>query len=328
MKYAVFTLALLTLACTKKEAPSEAPPAEGEVALAEAAPAEAEPAVEDTAEAAPVETAPVIELIDAGKPPLRTLRWEFKEGAREVLKIRSAYTWDAEAKGIEGGRNPPKVVLPAIIQTIHLDVGAVSDFGVAGVDFEVREERTIEASDVPRAQLHITATKGAKGSYKVDSAGVISDFRLTPPPELPSGENVEHVEDLLRMTVFPLPAQPVGIGARWTVARTAKRRGMSMNEQVTLELVELADSDIAIRFELESSGTTETDIGSPQAAAVKKETHSWNAVGRTQSTLVSPSPRSTKMLNVVGYTSQVERPDRELEEFNVTIERKVEMKRQ
>jgi len=330
MKYAILALALLTLACSKKESPSEAPSSdsmgtthEAEAEGTEAAPAEAQP---EEAVLPSVEP-PVVELIDAGRPPLRKVRWQFEKGSDERLKMKSAYVFQADVKGAKAGpRAGQRQVLPTMLQTIDFVIQDVSADGLAEVTFEVRDDAILNTPNVTPG-LHITGAKGATGTYRVDSTGVIHDFAFTPPPDANPRADLEYVENLLRLMVFPVPDQPIGVRAKWTVTRDVERRGIPMKEQVTLELLKLAGSQITLAFELKSNGSRQTKVGKPSAEALRTEETSWDAKGRTKSSLTKLVPRLSTLENVLVLESKLTKPEGQTEQVDMIVERRIEMRR-
>ena len=330
MKYAIYLLALLTLACSKKEAASETP-------MGAATSVSRQPEAEGAGQsadgqseqaAAPREAPPTINLIEAGAPPLRQLRWELKKGATEILEMESAYTFQAETKGYPGvpeDQRQVRKVLPAIVQTIELGIDDMSAAGLAQVAFEVTNDQVLDASDATDA-LYVTGAKGTKGGFRVSSKGVISDFALTVPPEAPEGADLEYVENLLRLIVFPLPDEPIGVGAKWTVTRVVERRGMPTNEQVALELVELAGSEMGLKFKLESHGSKQETVGKAQHEALRTQDLRWDASGRTKISLTNLVPRSLTLENDVVLKSQLARPTGAVEHLDMSVDRRVEIR--
>ena len=323
MKYSIFALIVLSLACTKKEAPAEAPAEESEAALAEAAAPETEPAVEDSQEAPPVETAPVIELIDAGKPPLRTLRWAFEPGEAQGLLWKSDYTFHAQRKGAE---KQPIKVLPRMRQRLELSVVSVSDDGLAEVSYEALSDEIIKTPKVSPG-VHITPAKGVRGTYKVDARGVVSEFSLSLPEGLNQDADLEYVENLLRLTVLPVPSEAVGVGAKWSVTREGERRGIPMKERLSVELIRAEGARVELAFELQSEGSRESEVAPRgKLLGVRFEEYSWNATGRLKTNLSAVVPKRADVDNELVLSSRFESPGNAPDQLDMKVSRELEMR--
>lgn len=323
MKYTMLALLVVSTACSKKDA-QESPRADD---MAEATLTGGSDASEqDAPPEPPAAGRPVVELIDAGSPPLQELRWELETGAQQVLEMESAYTFEAKADGYEGAtRSQVRRVLPAMVQTIQLVVDDMPADGPAQVTFEVTKDRVLDTSDA-NADLWVTPATGTKGSFQVDSLGVLSDFELIASSALPEGVDLEYVENLLRLIVFPVPDEPVGIGAEWDVSRAVERRGILTNEQVHIELEELSGSEVTVNFRLESHGSRQETIGTGQHEAVRTQNLRWGAEGRTKVRLTSLAPILLKLENDVALASQVARPTGAVEKLDMRVDRRVEMR--
>lgn len=327
MKWAVYSLALLSLACSKKDPASEIPVGDiNSLSPLQEAEQEARPGEGQSVQVtAPQAVPPTVKLIDAGAPPLRRLRWEFRKGAQEVLEMESSYAFQAKAKGFVGAATGPRHVLPSLVQTVELAIEDVSSDGLARVAFQVTNDRVLETPNVT-GSLSVTGAKGTTGSFRVDSKGVVSECELAVPEVLPPGADLEYVQNLLRLMVFPVPDEPIGAGAKWSVARVVERRGIPMNEQVTLELVELAGSEVTLTFELESQGSRQTTIGAAENEAIKTEDFTWEADGRTTTSLTRLVPRSLTLGNQLVLNTQVARPSGAIEHLDMNVDRRVEIR--
>lgn len=245
MRYTVLLIVFLTLACSKKDAPSEAAtetetPAE---ASDNASPA---PKAEPEKAALPLTGPPTVTLITAGKPPLQPLRWQFREGTKEVLETSINQVF--EMKG--GGWDHRSVPTP-IAQTIDFTTKRVSADGNAEVDLFIREVTELESPEADSPA--IIGGKSATGTYKVDSTAVIQDLVLVPSAES-KYKQLGVLESLLRLTLFPVPKEPIGAGAKWTVERDISQFGHQAIERMMIEALEVTDSGAVLRVEIKVHG--------------------------------------------------------------------------
>jgi hypothetical protein len=301
MRYLFFALAFVALACSKAD-----PPTEPEAPIdTEAAPAaEAEPDAPPTPKAAPAppapETAPTVTLLDAGKPPLQELRRTFKKGHKETMSFAVGET--VRMKG--GGWDHLNTSL-VLDQSIDIETVAVSEDGVANVTLEVREAKELEKS-VRKPNTKQMNTTGVTGSYKINTEGVITELTLDPPPHSRTVAKpfLDSMRSKLRWMAPPFPKEPVGVGAKWTVAAEVNEFVTRMKEEVTVELVKRTGSEIVLSFEVKSTGVKHHDWTPPQDVAVDVETR-----GQAKLNPNKVLPRSSKLAQQIVQAATILGPD-------------------
>jgi hypothetical protein len=296
MRYTIAVLVFITLACSKTESSSEG-------------------AAETTEAAAPTATRPTIELVAKGTPPLRKIRWSFQEGAKEVLVMTTA-----QVLQMKGGGWDNRYVPTGIAQTIDVATQAVSANGTAEVAFHIREVAELETADANSAPIE--GAKGWTGTYRVDSTGVIRNLVLEPSPNAErTAEQLDALKGLIRLTVFPVPAEAIGVGAKWTVAQIVHEYETRMSEHMTIELLELDGSHIVLRVEVKGRGSKQSDLGG------KPQTISLDTNNRVLAKLSSTKlvPRSSELKNHTIQTVKVAGVDGPLGRLDVTIDRTVKM---
>ena len=246
MRYTIALLVILTLGCSKRESPSEAATeASGETKSSTAT--DAAPKADRAVAQQPSLEPPTVKLITPGKPPLEKVRWEFREGTKEVLKTTIKQTFS-----MRGGGWDNQSVPTGIAQTIDFTTNSVSPDGSAEVALLIREVAEVQTPDADSAA--IIGGKDATGTYKVSSAGVIQDLKLVASPDA-KYKALDVIESLLRLTLLPVPEEPIGVGAKWTVTQTLNQFGTPANEVMTVELVELHDSELVVRVAIQSKGS-------------------------------------------------------------------------
>jgi hypothetical protein len=174
MRYLIVVLVFISLACSKRDSRSETATETEARAAAEVGAVPALEADPRKAQLTWVEP-PTVELIGAGKPPLRKVRWSFQEGAKEVLVVSTK-----QVHQMRGGSWDDRFVPTGIVQTIDFVTNAVSAEGIAEVAFHIRDVAELETPDANSPSL--LGAEGWTGTYKVDSTGVIQDLVLVPSP--------------------------------------------------------------------------------------------------------------------------------------------------
>jgi hypothetical protein len=246
MRYAIALLVFITLACSKQESPTEGATETVGETESSAGPDSAAKAARDEAQE-PALGPPTVTLVTAGKLPLRKIRWQFQEGAKEVLNTTINQVFEMKGSGVDTQSAPA-----GIKQTIEFTTKGVSATGTADVEVLIREveELGTSESDSPA----IIGGKGATGTYKVDSTGAIQSLELEAAPDA-KYKTLDVIKNLLRRTLFPFPKEPIGAGAKWTVTQALDQFGTPANEVTNAELLELDESELVVRLEIKGTGS-------------------------------------------------------------------------
>jgi len=286
MRYTFLALLLVGLACSRAD-----PPTEPEAPIEAAPAAEAEPDAPPTPKAAPAapapETTPTVTLLDAGKPPLQRLRRTFKTGQKETMSFGVGETITMKGGGWDTLHTPL-----VLVQSIDLETVAVSKDGVADVTLKVRGAKELEGS-VEKPNTKQMDPTGVTGSFKINTEGVITELNLEPPPNNRKVLKpfLDSMRSKLRWMAPPFPKEPVGVGAKWTVAAEVNEFMTLMKQEVTVELVERAGSEIVVSFEVKSTGNKHHAFANqPQDIAINVETS-----GQAKLDPNKVAPRSSKL---------------------------------
>lgn len=166
--------------------------------------------------AAPAAQAP-IRLLEAGREPRQELRPRYAPGHSERVVIE-------DRSRLEGSSNDrPELESLESMQrlTLALDAEAVEPDGSARVRFEI-VAASLHTSDARRTadELQRVAAQlvGTTGWWRLDSrgAGVDAEVNARPDGEAPlSQAATKNLQRMLRNWTVPLPAEAVGVGARW-----------------------------------------------------------------------------------------------------------------
>ena len=314
MRYAVVVLPLIALACSRNEAPaSETSPPTGS-ATSQSQPSSLD---EDRREGS-WEQAPVIQLMAVGTPPLKTFRRSFEAGSKEVLEMETR-----ESVFMKGGGLDTQHLPLGIAQTIDVETRAVSPDGVAEVAFEVRAVDVVETSVAsPGAQL--MDTTGVTGTYNVNSLGVVSNLELRPAPGARRPEYIGALRSELRWMAPPFPEEAIGVGAKWTVSGVINERRTQMNERAEVELVEVTESGVVLRFDVESAGTREPQSSrGPQTTGLDVSVHGQASLDPNR---LAPSVSTLDMKMV--QRVMVVGADKPAVPLDVTSDRKISVRRE
>lgn len=183
-----------------------------------------------------------LELLEPGREPRSALRYKFKPGTTERVKLINGTTLALEV----GGQTVPNAPMP--------DVELVAALKVLGVapDGKARRELTVERVGLadggkldPGLREQLTGAldliKELKGRDQIDARGRLEAVKLMAGTK--SGPMLSQLLDQMQQSFAqmgaPFPEEPVGVGARWTVESVIAQQGMRVHQVATYELTEL-----------------------------------------------------------------------------------------
>jgi len=254
-------------------------------------------------EPAPHQEEVTVALLDAGREPRSLLRYAAEGGARQGVHIKGSGTSDVQI----GGRRVYSQTETATDAWFDVHVVAAD---ADRIECEIRFERAVttdwEKFQPGRAtDMRRSLDRLAEYPYRfsMDRRGFVSMPPLRFPPELDvdGDRNMAWtiIEDAVRSIVM-LPAEPVGIGARWrTVEEDRGRVNMIGRVSTELELVARRGR----RLELQLSRTY---IAPPQMLDVEAGAGAVSGLSRMQSSVRGRVVVDLGLLQPVEWVSRTE----------------------
>jgi hypothetical protein len=201
--------------------------------------------------------APVVRLITAGKAPTRTLRLTVKPGSHQTVTMSMGMGMAMQSAGKD---LMPMTRIPEVRMTLELDAVGFSGDGDLRCTFKIT--RAELASDPSANPAVVTAMKqairgldGMSGFVVMTSRGFTreADFQVgaTVDPQLK--ELLNGMRQSLYQLCAPLPAEPVGKGARWETTTKLEMNGMSLDQIGTYDLVELSGNSAKLDVSLKQT---------------------------------------------------------------------------
>ena len=208
--------------------------------------ASASPSPIASASAAPAAaaTGAKLELLDAGREPRTALRYRFKPGTTERVKLVTGTTLALDVSG----QKVPSSPMPDVELVAALKVLSVSPEGRARRELSVQRVGLAEGGTLdPALRDQLTSTleliKGLKGKDEIDARGRPEGLKLTAGKT--SSAMITQLRDQMQQSFAqmgaPFPEQPIGVGARWSISKLIVQQGIRVNQVATYELTELAD---------------------------------------------------------------------------------------
>ena len=270
------------------------------------------PADEDQEPAAPGGEAAQVELLDPGAEPREEVRFAYAEGDLTTATISTVTEILAsEVDGEDAGQADVPPI--AIDIDVEVEVLTVDDSGaelrVASTGARVGDQQgPSELDDATHDQLEdeLDDLTEFEVTYRIDDRGRASDVALD--LDVPG---LEGLGDQLDDLAAPLPTEPVGEGATWSVTQaTDAGVGPTINQTTVYELVS-RDGDTV---ELAAAITGDAEPGElevPQAAGqdLRFEVVRVDLEGSGDLTLDLSSPFPTAAATTVGVDQELEIDD-------------------
>ncbi|MBL0216870.1 MAG: hypothetical protein IPQ07_23700 [Myxococcales bacterium] len=202
-----------------------------------------------------------VKLVAPGKGKRAPLRYTSKAGDKQQVEV----AMDFAAKQTEAGKPPADQVVPTMIlageaETKSIDKDGNATYALTVSSTDVREV----AGSKPSAQEFkpvFSSITGLVISSSLNTNGAAGDvaMRIEKPTDMSAGALV-----LVGMTLpqFPvLPAEPVGVGAKWQATSTAKVAGkFDVTQTTDYELVAHQGSTWTIKSKTKVTGADQ-DVG-------------------------------------------------------------------
>ena len=180
------------------------------------------------------------ELIDPGAEPRQELRYRFEEGQSGTMGMEVGIAMSNLMDGAPV--TDVEMLMSAEVDTL---VSEVYDDGSARVEMVYTSYELALSEALAQAELDLVSDMfvGLEMWQVVDPMGTVLEVGLGDtdlPPELQ--------QEMLDTTTAtqPLPAEPVGLGARWVAQGSMDAEGIPMQLAVTSEVIELDDDSVVL----------------------------------------------------------------------------------
>ena len=191
------------------------------------------------APAVDLDAPPTVELLYAGKAPRKALRTTFEAGAKQTLRVGSNWTLET----VYGPLIKAKAVMPSIVYELETEVKEASDEDTR-FDFRIIKVTTKPSKEVKPVQAEgirkvADSLKGLTGSFSINARGIVEEFAIDAPSDasLLLSDMIDQIKQAIRLSSLPLPAEPVGKGAKWAATQVIELRTAKIRHTSTFELV-------------------------------------------------------------------------------------------
>jgi hypothetical protein len=200
-------------------------------------------------------------LLEAGAEPRKELRLHPKPGDKQTTVMSINLTVDTTI-----GEMPSQTIkLPTITIASEATVKGVSDQG--DITFELaisKADFAAEPGTMPQIveplKAALASLKGLSGTGTASSRGLSKgmDFKLPADAAPQTRQLIEQMKEAFDNLVVPLPAEPVGAGAKWEARMPFKSQGATITQTATYELASLEDERLVVKSTIAQSAANQT----------------------------------------------------------------------
>lgn len=202
---------------------------------------------------------PVVTVTDAGKGKKQKLRFTPKKGLKESMTM----VIDMNMEMAMGGQQMPAQDLPSMTMVMETEVNEVKGDGSFTYSFkftkmDVADSDTLPPSAVEEMRKSLGGMVGMEGHATMTARGFSrdGDFVLPETASAEIRETMDNMTQSMDQMVSPLPEEPVGVGAKWTVKTKVSSSGMKIDQEGHYTLLSLSDDGT---MELEVTLTQKAD---------------------------------------------------------------------
>jgi hypothetical protein len=214
--------------------------------------------------------AEIVTLLDPGKEPRRTLRYKPVKGETRRGAIEAGAELAVRFDGPTESAALPLPALPgselrfeALVLDVESDGTTHLDFEITGFEFGDSKESPDLLN--PKLRASLVSRIGATERWTATNRGTFRGIKLTGLPGI-DAKSLSGIETLIQgspLFLAPLPAEAIGVGARWKVETQANVLGFAMKADATYTLRSMEGDALRVDAELHAGGKpVETAAGS------------------------------------------------------------------
>ncbi len=157
-----------------------------------------------------------------------------------------------------GGKTHRLPAPPLIQMSMESNVTKVEENGDIHVNFSYLDTEVVAGADTPPEMVNamrepMKKLAGMKSSAILDNQGNTKQVNFTLPEDLDfnTKQMMEQLLNSIKQLSFPMPSEAVGIGAKWQFSNSLVVNGMTFNQMMTCEIVELKDNIATLQVNIE-----------------------------------------------------------------------------
>ena len=243
---------------------------------------------------------PIVTLIEPGALPRAELRYALAKGTTSKMVMAMDMSMAVKVQG----KTPPPTQMPRMSLGMSAAAADLNDAGEIKIDTELTTV-SVDPSGEQQEQMaralrpQLEAMKGVSVAYWVNPKGYVHDVKLGIPPgmPLPAQQMLKGMTRSFESISTPLPAEPVGVGAKWQVISRIASDGADLLQSAVYTLKARDGHRITldvVLLQLVASDTIKT-AQMPKGVSAKVMAMKSGGSGSTRLNLTSISPEDGAM---------------------------------
>lgn len=233
-----------------------------------------------------------VELIEAGKGPLRELRFRPQKDSMQT----SVMTMGLNQAMTIGGQKLPTQNIPATQITIETSVDKIAENGDVEFGYSYTKIDVVDdpANPSPLAAAMSNSMKsmvGTSGSAVINNRGFVQHSKINIPEGVPAQlkQSMEGMQNAMGQMSMPLPVEPVGVGGKWRVIQNVNANGLQIKQTSVLEITELNEDGFSMNVTVTQAAEPQEVKNSSLLPGTKINLKSLQSTGTGKSTLALSS---------------------------------------
>jgi len=221
-------------------------------------------------------------VIDAGAEPREALRYKIAHGTTTTSKMEYALSSLTTT-----GDSAMLTVTPGV--RLRIVSGPTLEGKDGSIRFDVRivkAEAVVPEGTDPVIKMDldksVSILNNVGGWVEVDDRGIVQRSDLNSAaknPEVPARLLMMIVNARTSLARVVLPAQPVGVGARWEAKKELVAYGFRINQSDTYTLVERSGDTVKLNVQIQQNAPAQTVVFEEEGVELSLEGLNMNATG-------------------------------------------------
>ncbi|HEY9614942.1 hypothetical protein [Allocoleopsis sp.] len=226
-----------------------------------------------------------LKLLSTGTEPRRQLRLAPAENAKQTAQM----TMKIDVEMSVAGQTQRLPAPPSIQTTVESNVTKVDANGDIHVNLSYLNSDVVADANTPPQLVNAMRSQmkklsGMSSSAILDNQGNTKQVSFNLPQGLDPNtkQMMEQMMNSIKQLSLPIPAESVGVGAKWQFPNSVVVNGMALHQITTCELVELKDNVATLQVSIEQQAEPQkmTPPGLPAGTSV--DLKSMNSQGNGQ----------------------------------------------
>ncbi|MBO1350365.1 MAG: hypothetical protein EBE86_024665 [Hormoscilla sp. GUM202] len=228
---------------------------------------------------------PQVKLLHRGAKPRQKLRFQPTANAKQTMTTIVKMDVVTLVEGQPWRQiKMPEIVMQAEMVITQVDANGDIHSEFTYTDAQIKPDPTVPPDAIAGISAEIKKLVGISGSSIVDNRGQVKSTKLN----LPERFNPNTEQLFARMLksfdriASPVPAEAVGIGAKWQVSAAPKLNGINLTQQTTYELVKFQNNVATLEVAIQQQAPSQemTSPGLPAGATVTMKSFQGQGTGQ------------------------------------------------